>query len=115
MRRYTQGSMDTGLIQAFIRQAQQGFLQAKRLEVVEQARRMILAPDYDTVSVGIPLPRDPDGSQSSDSGAGSRENGGGAAAEYLRGPGGLNWGAEGEEGPLLSIGTLTSPLSAASI
>ena len=77
------------------------WLQKQRLELVAEARSLILAPDHDTLSVGVSLPHPAESTAARGDSAQQSEQLGAEATTT-----GLNWGPEGEEGPLLAQGTL---------
>lgn len=49
-----------GRVQQYLRHALDRFLHAKRLAVVSAARDLLMAPDSETVDVGLPLPVNPE-------------------------------------------------------
>ncbi|EIE23685.1 hypothetical protein COCSUDRAFT_63210 [Coccomyxa subellipsoidea C-169] len=90
-----------GRIEQYVRHALDRFLHAKRLRVVAAARDALMAADADTVEAGEPLPvnRNAVAALKQRLLAGDSGASGAASAEAP-----LNWGAEGEEGPLLATG-----------
>ena len=91
-------------IHSFAQHTLDKWLQKQRLELVAEARSLILAPDHDTLSVGVSLPRPTESTGPSPDSAQQPEQLGAEATSS-----GLNWGPEGEEGPLLAQGTLLLP------
>ena len=85
------------------------YLHNMRLQLVAEARPNFMHPDYDTVVRGIPLPSTNDtGEVESTPQKGSVRPGGHLDAST--GEQRLNWGPEGEEGPLLASGKLLTAI-----
>lgn len=83
---------EKGPLHTFVEHSSDKWLQKKRLALVSEARDLILSPDHDAVGVGLDLPTR----------GGSRHQS--AAEGSCSEAGSLDWGPEGDEGPLLAEG-----------
>ena len=95
----------TGPIHSFCHQTITAAVQHECMAIVQQARNIITSADYETVTVGVPLPMNPEaapaGSQelSPEQRQVARDPDSSLAANAV-----LNWGPEGSEGPPLATG-----------
>lgn len=98
-----EGSIDELPIHRYTQQHMSAWLHKMRQRLVVEARPFLLKPDYDTVTVGIPLPF-PSGSDgipgSHSPNLGADSEAASASEDGCR----LGWGQEGEEAPLLASG-----------
>ena len=99
-------ALDRLPIHVFTQQHLDAWLHKRRLQLVSEARPLIVQPDYDTVTVGRPLPSAPHTTEPASEDA-SELAGTSASATEEGLP--LNWGPEGEEGPLLATGDVYQP------
>lgn len=82
------------------------WLHQMRQRLVAEARPLLLTPNYDTVTKGLPLPSNLEvkavagGEHKEEEREKSQENGLAPQQDAER----LNWGPEGEEAPLLASG-----------
>ncbi|CAL8471952.1 g11494 [Coccomyxa elongata] len=89
-----------GRIGQWVRHALDRFLHAKRLRVVTAARDALMAPEAaDTLEAGVALPVNPEAVAALKRAVMTGQADGADAEEVP-----LNWGPEGEEGPLLATG-----------